>query len=75
MRPNSPTIPREVLDKIVQHRPHLATIVGNIPAAPSQCEKALADAYLAGETRLTVQETWKLAACSAGNSYGGHGDE
>jgi hypothetical protein len=64
------SIPQAVLDKIVQHRPHLKKVVNNIPNAPRQCEKALADAYLAGETRLTVEETWKLGACSAGRRYG-----
>ena len=65
-----PTIPPDVLAKILAHRPHLAAVARNIRVAPQQCEKALADAYLMGETRLTVEETWKLAACSAGRGYG-----
>ena len=67
---DSPSIPRDVLAKIVGHRPHLAGVVANIPRAPRQCEKALAGAYLIGETRLTAQETWDLAACAAGRRYG-----
>jgi hypothetical protein len=70
MTRETPSIPPDVLAKIVEHRPHLATVVGNIPRAPRQCEKALADAYLIGETWLTMQETWDLAACSAGRRYG-----
>jgi hypothetical protein len=68
--PNTPTIPKHVLDKIVAHRPHLAALIGNITLVPAQAEKALADAYLLGETHLTAQETYDLAACSAGRGYG-----
>jgi hypothetical protein len=69
------TIPSDVLEKIQVHRPHLAAIIGNLKAATGPelargLEKRLADAYLAGETRLTAMETWKLAACSAGREYG-----
>ena len=67
------TIPYDVLDKIVAHRPHLASIVANLRANPDrarQFEKPLADAYLAGETKLTALETWKLSACCAGRAYG-----
>lgn len=68
------TIPDDVLEKIVAHRPHLASIVRNLRANPSravQFEKPLADAYLMGETRLTAMETWKLSACCVGKKYGG----
>ncbi len=68
--PNEPTIPQEVLAKIGEHRPHLQQLIANIPNAPAQCEKALADAYLQGETRLSGIETWRLGACSAGRGYG-----
>jgi len=67
------TIPDDVLSKIVAHRPHLGAIARNLRACPSrarQFEKAIADAYLLGETRLTVEETWKLAACCDGRGYG-----
>jgi len=68
------TIPEDVLDRIVAHRPHLGVLVANLRAAPAHLvpvlEKRLADAYLAGESRLTPQETWNLAACSAGRGYG-----
>jgi hypothetical protein len=69
------TIPVDVLDKIEAHRPHLAAIIGNLKAATGPelargLEKRLADAYLAGETRLSAMETWRLAACSAGRGYG-----
>ncbi len=70
--PNTPTIPQEVLAKIGEHRPHLKQLIANIPVAPAQCEKALADAYLLGETRLTGPETWNLAACSAARAYADH---
>lgn len=72
----APSIPHSVLDKIIAHRPHLRRMAENIALSPAQIEKALANAYLAGETRLTVAETWKLAACSAGRRYGENaGDE
>jgi hypothetical protein len=70
MRANQPSIPQDVVAKIIAHRPHLVSVARNIPRSPIQCEKALADAYLAGETRLTIEETWKLAACCVGNRYG-----
>jgi len=70
VRVNKPSIPQGVLEKIVAHRPHLKSVVANIAQSPAQCEKALADAYLIGETRLTFEETWKLAACCAGKCYG-----
>ena len=67
------TIPDSVIEKIVAHRPHLSRIVSNLRAFPQrarQLEKALADAYCLGETRLTVKETWELAACCDGREYG-----
>ena len=66
------TIPEFVLAKIVSHRPHLAKIVDNLKADPqraSQFEKAVAVAYLAGETTLTVRETLDLSSCAAGRPY------
>lgn len=65
-----PSIPPHILKAIVRHRPHLAHLVANIPLAPVQCEKALAVAYLAGETRLSASDTWALAACTRGLPYG-----
>ncbi len=68
------TIPDAVLDRIVAHRPHLAGMVQNIlrnPACASQIEKHLADNYLMGETRLSVQETYALSFCCVSQPYGG----
>jgi hypothetical protein len=68
------TIPDSVLDAIAEHRPHLAGIVRNLRANPSrtaQFEKPLADAYLCGETRLSILDTWKLSACCVGERFGG----
>jgi hypothetical protein len=68
------TIPESVLRTIGEHRPHLARIIANLEAYPRQAaqfEKALADAYLMGETRLTMEDTWKLAACCTGEQFGG----
>ncbi len=69
------TIPDEVLQKIQAHRPHLVAIITNLRQATTAAlirglEKRLADAYLAGETRLSAGEVYKLAACSAGRPYG-----
>ncbi len=69
------TIPDEVLEKIQGHRPPLAAIIGNLKTATSQdlvrvLEKRLADAYLAGETRLNGLEKYHLMACSEGRAYG-----
>jgi hypothetical protein len=68
------SIPDPVLDKITQHRPHLLPLVDNLRRLPSlaaQLEKAIADGYLFGETRLTGAETFALASCCAGRPYGG----
>jgi hypothetical protein len=68
------TIPETVLAKIVAHRPHLAAIVRNLKVNPSravQYEKRLADAYLMGETRLSVKDTYHLSACCSGEKFGG----
>lgn len=66
------SIPDEVLTKIVEHRPHLSGIVRN--CRRSDCgrrfDKPLADAYLVGESRLNVEQIWKLSACCAGHRYG-----
>lgn len=66
------SIPDDVLEKIAKHRPHLAGIVANCrrPKFGRRFDKPLADAYLLGETKLTVQETWHLSACCVGNPYG-----
>ena len=68
--PNEPTIPQEVLAKIGEHRPHMKQLIANIPVAPAQCEKAIADAYLLGEVRLSGMETWNLAQLCRGAGYG-----
>ena len=68
------TIPESVLASIVQHRPHLASIVDNLHAHPeraAQFEKPLADAYLMGEVRLLPADMWKLSFCCIGERYGG----
>jgi len=68
------TIPAAVLDAIIMHRPHLSGIVRNLLAYPSravQYEKALAHAYLLGETRLSALDTWKLSYCCLGERFGG----
>lgn len=69
------TIPDEVLDKIVAHRPRLAILAHNVRNATSaggarQIEKALACAYLSAETHLSPIETCHLAACTNGSHYG-----
>ena len=69
------TIPDSVLKSIVEHRPQLAGIVRNLRANPSravQFEKPLADAYLMGETKLSVADTWKLSACCVGEWVAKH---
>ncbi len=66
------SIPGHVLDIITEHRPHLAIIVSNLRQYPSraqQLEKALADAYLMGETRLTMADTWALSRCCVGKAF------
>lgn len=68
------TIPDTVLDAIATHRPHLAGIVRNLRANPDravQFEKALADAYLAGEARIPAVDVWRLSACCTGKGFGG----
>ncbi len=76
MEPTSyQSIPDDVLDRIVAHRPHLATLVNNARNATSaggarQIEKVIADNYLAGETHLSGLETLHLAACCRGQRYG-----
>lgn len=68
------TIPDAVLGKIAEHRPHLMTMIANLRTYPDQTEqieRALATAYLLGETQLTGQETWYLAQVSYGGPWGG----
>jgi hypothetical protein len=68
------TIPEAVLEQIAQHRPHLAVLVANLRAHPehaAQIEKALATAYLLGETKLSAQETWYLSQVAHGGPWGG----
>lgn len=68
------TIPDTVLDRIVEHHPHLAQMVANLRASPDhaqQIETALAQSYLAGESRLSAQETWYLAQVAYGGPWGG----
>lgn len=68
------TIPDAVLDKIAEHRPHLAPMVANLRAYPDQApqiEKAIAQAYLAGETHLSATETWYLSQVYYGGPWGG----
>lgn len=68
------TIPDSVLDRIVEHRPHLGSMVRNLRANPAramQFEKAIADNYLSGETRLSAIETYHLSSCCIGDRFGG----
>ena len=67
------SIPDAVLDRIIAHRPHLATLAKNLRAHPGQAqqiETAIADAYLQAEPQLSGPEIWRLSACSAGRRYG-----
>ena len=69
------SIPDDLVDRIVKHRPHLGVIVRNLRAHPhlaAQLEKALADNYLlgAGAPDITAMETWKLTTCCVGRGYG-----
>lgn len=68
------TIPDAVLDTIVQHRPHLATMIANLrnhPDLAAQIEKAIATTYLLGETHLSGQDTWYLSQVAHGGPWGG----
>jgi len=68
------TIPDAVLDKIAAHRPDLTTMIANLRAHPefaAQIEKAIATAYLYGETRLSGLETWYLSQSAYGGPWGG----
>lgn len=68
------TIPDAVLAQIAEHRPHLATMIANLRAHPEQAaqiERALADAYLMGETKLSGPDTWHLAQVAYGGPWGG----
>ena len=68
------TIPDAVLAQIVQHRPHLTTLIANLRAYPDQAaqfEQALATAYLLGNTHLSAPDTWYLSQCASGGPWGG----
>lgn len=68
------TIPDAVLDKITQHRPHMAQMIANLRAYPDQArqiEKAIAHAYLAGESHLSASDTWHLSQVYYGGPWGG----
>ena len=68
------TIPDAVLAQIAEHLPYLAEMITNLHAHPelaSQIEKALATAYLLGETHLSATNTWYLAQVSYGGPWGG----
>ena len=70
--PTMQTIPDDVLQTIRSHRPHLGGIIDNLathPAQARQLEKALAIAYLSGETRLAGTELYRLSRCTVGQSY------
>ena len=67
------TIPEAVLAQIVQHRPHLATIAANVRSGAVP-ERALAVAYLAGETQLSAVDTLHLAQVAHGGPWGGDWD-
>ncbi len=68
------TIPDAVLDLIVQHRPHMTQMIANLRAYPDQSrqiEKAIAQAYLAGESHLSAPDTWHLSQVYYGGPWGG----
>lgn len=70
------TIPNDVLEKILSHRPHLKALVDNLRKTEDHrlarlLEKRLADAYLSGVTRLSPLETYYLSQCCCGWGYGG----
>lgn len=68
------TIPDAVLDTIAQHRTHLVAMIANLRTHPDQAaqiEKAIATAYLLGETRLSGQDTWHLSQVAHGGPWGG----
>jgi len=55
----------------------MAGMVDNLrqqPERAQQFEKAIADAYLMGETRLSPLDTWRLSACCVGRPYGTNTD-
>jgi hypothetical protein len=62
-------IPAAVRTKILLHRPDLTDLVRRSEADP-RAARAVARNYLRGETRLTIGETWDLAALAAGRGYG-----
>ncbi len=67
------TIPDSVLEKIRTHRPQLGRIIENLKAFPAravQFEKAIADNYCMGETRLGALESWPVG--QPGRSFGAH---
>ena len=67
------TIPEAVLAQIVQHRPHLTQIAANVQVGAVP-ERALAVAYLAGETQLSAVDTLHLAQVAHGGPWGGDWD-
>ena len=67
------TIPDAVLAQIVQHRPHLTQIAENVQENVVP-ERALAVAYLAGETQLSAVDTLHLAQVAHGGPWGGDWD-
>jgi hypothetical protein len=55
----------------------LGRIIDNLNAHPGQAvqfEKALAHAYLTGETRLSALDTWRLSSCCVGRPFGAYAD-
>ena len=67
------TITEAVLAQIVQHRPHLTQIAANVQVGAVP-ERALAVAYLAGETQLSAVDTLHLAQVAHGGPWGGDWD-
>lgn len=69
------SIPVDILEKIQLHRPNLAGIIGNLKAArfsaqARQIERAIANAYLLGEVRISPLECMNLSSCCIGHKYG-----
>lgn len=69
------TIPNTVLAKIIQHRPHLQSLIDNLRALPSERqpaqEREIARQYLYGVVRLNVRDTWYLSQVANGGPWGG----
>ena len=67
------TIPDRIIDRILEQHPDAQPLVDSLRRNPGQAstlERALADKYLLGETRLSGLETFFLSCCTVGDPYG-----